>query len=228
MKNLTNKVAIFLFAVFLMVSCSTPETEQIQEQNSKVTNESTLNAKTTATTSTTLAGSPGVTFRIQQYIFQRPAAALGAGHVGVGYQVRRFYNGTPVEVSYHYGAVENNQGYPVVIPMNGNNGGWNRITDNSAQMIETMKNYYGYKYFKYKVQFTDATESQVNNAGLKMSGLANRGYVLAGNNCMNAVYDVLKELGTTGVPLIVISNYAPNNWYNSCTSAKGWSDSKTL
>ncbi len=223
MKKITNKIALVLFLVFLTFSCSTPEIEQnqIQEQTAQVLAESTLSSRAQ---NVSQPAPVTTTYTVKQYIFQRPAAAFGAGHVGVGFEVRTYTNGAQSNITYYYGAVENGAGSPIVLP-GGNNGGWSGYTATGANMFSIMKNTYGYVNYKFKAAFTNLSATQRNNAYAKLANFPNRGYVLATNNCMNACWDVLWELGTSNVAWVE-NNYLPNSWYNKCTN--GWSGSYTL
>ncbi len=218
MKKFTNNVAIVLFSVFLMMSCSAPEVEQTQEQT---VTESTLSS---SAINTNLPAPVTITYKVKQYIFQRPAAAFGLGHVGVGFEVRTYTNGVQSNITYYYGGVENAGGSAIVLP-GGNNGGWSGYTSTGASMFSIMKNTYGYKNYKYKTAFTALSATQRNNGYAKLANFPNRGYVLATNNCMNACWDVLWEIGTQNVAWVE-NNYFPNDWYNRSTL--NWSGSVAL
>ena len=219
MKKITSQIAIILFSVFLILSCSTPEIEQ--NQSSQVINQTALSAK-----SQNLNQSAPVTisYTVKQYIFQRPAAAFGLGHVGVGFEVRTYTNGVQSNITYYYGGVENAGGQAIVLP-GGNNGGWSGYTATGAAMFSIMKNTYGYVNYKFKTSFTALSAAQRNNGYAKLANFPNRGYVLATNNCMNACWDVLWEIGTQNVAWVE-NNYFPNDWYNRCTA--NWSGSVAL
>ena len=221
MKKITNQIAIVLFSVFLMMSCAAPEIENNQDKTSDAPLKSTLSARSQ------IIEQPApvtTTYTVKQYIFQRPNAAFGAGHVGVGFEVRTYTNGAQSNITYYYGAVENSGGSGIVLP-GGNNGGWSGYTGTGANMLSIMKNTYGYVNYKFKAAFTNLSLNQRNNAYAKLANFPNRGYILATNNCMNAAWDVLWELGTTNVAWVE-NNYLPNSWYNRCTN--GWSGSYAL
>jgi hypothetical protein len=223
MKKFSHKIALLLLSIFLTFSCSTPEIENIQNQNTQLKSETKLNSRSQ---SVNQIAPVTITYTVKQYIFQRPDGASGLGHVGVGYEVRTFSSGVQVSVTYYYGSVENSGGAMVVIPFYQNNGGWMSTCATGATMLNTMKSAaYGYKNYKYRTSFSALSSTQRANAYSKISFFPNRGYSLAGNNCMNAAWDVLWELGTPNVAWVQ-TNYFPNGWYNNCTV--GWSASTAL
>jgi len=221
MKNLTIKFsAFFLFAFLFFMSCSTPEAEQKALENTA------LEEASPKETSSENEASRGVaiTYKVKQYIFQRPVAAFGSGHVGVGYEVRTYSNGVQSNIKYYFGAVENGQGSPRV-PAGGNNGGWWQSASTGAAMFSVMKNSYGYKNVKFRIAYSNLSDTRRNNALNRISKFPSRGYLLATNNCMNACWDVLSELATPNVAWVE-NNILPNAWYNMTTN--GWSSSRAL
>lgn len=171
-------------------------------------------------------------YTVKRYVFLRTSGApspIGPlGHVGVAFEVRTFDGTDLIAIQYYVGSVENTQASPIVFP-GGNNGGWWSTTTSGAQLFSIMRNR---GYDKYKFQ---QAPSFVNNQTItlgynKLINFPNRGYNLSGNNCMNATYDVLVNLGSTvnvswpSVP----SNYFPTNWYNSLSVPNGWSNSNSL
>ncbi|HEX8575055.1 MAG TPA: hypothetical protein VF677_02055 [Flavobacterium sp.] len=220
MKNLTIKFsAFFLFAFLFLASCSAPEAEQKSLENTALEGRS---AK--GTTSENEASRAALTYKVKQYIFQRPNAAFGAGHVGVGYELRTYSNGVQSNIKYYFGSVENSQGSPSV-PRGGYNAGWWSTASTGAAMFSIMKNSYGYKNVKFRIAFSNLSDSRRINAYNQINTFPGRGYLVAGNNCMNACWDVLSELATPNVAWVE-RNYAPNVWYFRTTT--GWSSSRAL
>ena len=218
MKNLVIKFsASFLF--LLLMSCSAPETEQKSLENTTIEETSVEEM-----TSESEASRAGLTYTVKQYIFQRPNAAFGAGHVGVGYEVRTFSNGVQSNIKYYFGGVENGQGSPSV-PAGGFNGGWWSTASTGAAMFSIMRNSYGYVNVKFRIAYSNLSDSRRINAYNRISKFPSRGYILASNNCMNASWDVLSELATPNVAWVEF-NYAPNRWYSKTTN--GWSGSRAL
>ena len=205
---------LLLALVGFMSSCS---------QNEEVTPQAAGGRNENGGLKTTLAN----TYQVKRYIFQRPNGANGLGHVGVGFEVRIFNNGTLVSTTYYYGGVENSSA-SLNVPRNGNNGGWYRTSTSGATMLNTMKNApYNYVNYKFTASFSSSTSSNIGNGINKISDFPYRGYFLAGNNCMNATYDVLTSMNLTGASVAWPStNYAPNGWYNNTTN--GWSASTAL
>lgn len=220
MRNLTFKfLTFFLFAFLFLFSCSTPDTEQNSLDNT-VIKETSLNE----ISSENETSKATITYTVKQYIFQRPNAAFGAGHVGVGYELRTFSNNVQTNIKYYFGGVENGQGSPNV-PAGGFNGGWWSITSSGSSMFSIMKNSYGYKNVKFRIANSSLSNQRRINAYNRISQFPSRGYLLATNNCMNASWDVLSELATPNVAWVE-NNYKPNNWYNMTTW--GWSSSRAL
>jgi hypothetical protein len=209
MKKITlNFVMLLLALVGFMSSCS---------QNEEVTPQQTAGGR----------NEPNNTYTVKRYIFQRPNGANGLGHVGVGFEVRAFNGPRLLSTTYYYGGVENFSA-SLIVPRNGNNGGWWRTTSSSATMLNTMKNApYNYVNYKFTVDFASASPQSVDNGIAKIKDFPARGYFLAGNNCMNATYDVLTSMNLTGASVAWPStNYFPNGWYNGTTT--GWSTSRAL
>ena len=220
MKNLTFKFStFFLFAFLFLFSCSTPDAEQNSLDNTTI-KETSLN-ETSSENETSRAAT---TYTVKQYIFQRPNAAFGAGHVGVGYEVRSYANGVQTDIKYHFGAVENGQG-SANVPAGGYNGGWWSTASTGAAMFSIMRNSYGYVNVKFRIAYSSLSDSRRINAYNRISQFPSRGYLLATNNCMNASWDVLSELATPNVAWVE-NNYAPNSWYYRTTN--GWSSSRAL
>lgn len=213
MKKLFSKFLAFSL-LFIAFSCSPTDDLVTSPENTNTKNVEDNLASTAKV----------ITYKVKQYIFQRPAAAFGNGHVGVGYEVRTYSDGAQTNVTYYFGGVENPNGQPTVA--NGSyNGGWWSTATTGTGMLNIMKNSYGYNNYKFKTAFTAITPAQ-NTAGYnRLNSFAGRGYGLFGNNCMNASYEVLTDIGTAGVAW-PSTNWAPNKWYTDTTS--GWSGSTAL
>lgn len=224
MKKIGLKLVIFLLVISgLVSSCSTEELVQDVENTSikKTIDENSLNADNGAFSRVT-------TYKVKQYVFLRPEAVFGAGHVGVGYEIRTYFDGVQNSVEYIYGGVENSRGAAVVIPGQ-NNGGWSRASSTGASMLNYMKDNYGYSKYKFKTALIALSSSQKTNALNRVIAFPYRGYIVANNNCMNASYDVLIDLGTSGVTWPSSwDRWAPGSWYGDLTIKKGWSGSKSI
>lgn len=160
------------------------------------------------------------TYSIKRYVFSRSSGAGGLGHVGVGVEIRTT---NPTTVRYYNGAVENTTGSPATLP-GGNNGGWYRInTDYNGMLLNFTSR--GYNFLKFEKSFKNVTKQRALNTVNEVMYLPNRGYLLAGNNCMNATYDVLNQGGGLFIPAPAVTAvlYAPNVWFNSLTTGLGWS-----
>ena len=215
MKKITlNFVMLLLALVGFMSSCS--QNEEVTPQAAGGRNEND-GAQQNST----------ITYTVKRYIFQRPNGANGLGHVGVGFEVRAFFGVTLLNTTYYYGGVENSSA-SLIVPRNGKNDGWYREATSGAAMLNTMKNApYYYVNYKFTANFESASSTSINNGIAKIKDFPARGYFLAGNNCMNATYDVLTSMNLSGASVAWPStNYFPNGWYNATTT--GWSTSRAL
>ena len=160
------------------------------------------------------------TYSIKRYVFSRSGAAGGLGHVGVGVEIRTT---NPTTVRYYNGAVENSTGSFAVLP-GGNNGGWYGINTSYSGMLLNFTSR-GYNFIKFTQSFHNVTKQRALNTVNEVMYLPNRGYLLGGNNCMNATYDVLNQGGGLFIPAPTasVALYAPNVWFNSLTTGLGWS-----
>lgn len=160
------------------------------------------------------------TYSIKRYVFSRSSGAGGLGHVGVGVEIRTT---NPTTVRYYNGAVENERASFAILP-GGNNGGWYRInTDYNSMLLNFTSR--RYNYVKFTKSFQTVSKTRALNTVNEVMKIPNRGYLLAGNNCMNATYDVLNQGGGLFIPAPTASAvlYAPNVWFNSLTTTIGWS-----
>lgn len=172
------------------------------------------------------------TWKIKRYIFNRSNGAAGAGHVGVGFELR---STNPTAVYFYAGGVELWQAAYYVAP-GGNNTGWAKYFPSNAAMLNFMKNGgYAYNRYCFEKSFKDINKAQVDATYNKLVAFPGRGYQLNGNNCMNATYDVLVSATFANVPNPSnnIFNYLPNSWYinicqNESNSAFNWSGNNNL
>ena len=216
MKNLFTKLSVCLLMAssLFLTSCSTNSDE-------------ILTASEKNNTLEVSSGKLATTYTIKRYVFNRESAVGGLGHVGVGFEVRTT---NPTSVIYYYGGVENSKGSPAV-GLGGANGGWWGTTASGSIMFSVMKNTYGYSRYKFEKAFMNISTTRVTNSINEIKYFPNRGYLLLGNNCMNASYDVLNQGGGLILPNPTIATslaYIPNNWYNLFVSFNGWSGSVNL
>lgn len=221
MKNLLKnlKVGILLSSTLFLFNCSkenetTPEQVIVQEAAAvKPIDGSGSNSKVETT------------WTIKRYIFNRSNGAQGAGHVGVGLEIR---SANPTAVYFYGGAVENEKG-SFSVPRGGNNSGWAYSFTSNAALLSYMKNTRKYDRYKFEGSFKNISYAKVTDSYNKLVDLPNRGYNLLGNNCMNATYDVLIQAGGVYVANpSTYANYLPNGWYNDFSGSNGWSNSNNL
>ncbi len=228
MKNLSLKVLAVLsvFTLSLSIgSCSNDEAPipnqntVVNLQEAKVENSQEFNPESLPIEYSARLLDAG-TYSIKRYVFSRSNGAGGLGHVGVGVEIRTT---NPTTVRFYNGAVENSTGSFGVLP-GGNNGGWYIINTSYSAMLNNFTSR-GYNYIKSTKSFTNVTKQRALNTVNEVMYLPNRGYLLAGNNCMNATYDVLNQGGGLFIPLpnAAAAFYAPNVWFNSLTIGLGWS-----
>lgn len=135
-------------------------------------------------------------------------------HIGFGFQV--------APKVYVFGSVENRAGCAIVLP-GGDNGFWMTV-GSKQEMLATFKNpsssgFHGTtwpgnvaNYDQYKM--TRVKTLDVSAAVKIAENLYHNGYEIGGNNCLNAVYNVLKAYG-----VLFGTNVTPGNlWCPSGTS----------
>ncbi|MET8151700.1 hypothetical protein ACIBSW_29660 [Actinoplanes sp. NPDC049668] len=151
------------------------------------------------------------------YVFVRPGGANGLGHIGWGYR-------TTCTGSYSYGSVENPTGKPH-IDRGADNGFW-RQGGTESQMLSAMR---GRGYQAYKQTVSSRARFDPSPANGVAAAAAGRGYDVIGNNCADAVWDVLHAYGVPDLPYLQL-HPAPNNWYGSLgtTANVSWSASTSL
>ena len=221
MKKLSLRILMSLSVITLSlssISCSNDE-EQIPTANA-VENLQQVIVADSPTENTARLLDAG-TYSIKRYVFARTGGANGLGHVGVGVEIRTT---NPTTVRYYNGSVENGKASPFVLP-GGFNDGWYRINTDYNGMRNNFTSR-GYNYLKFTQTFTNVTKQRALNTVNEVMYLPNRGYALAGNNCMNAVYDVLNQGGGLFVyaPTANPVTYAPNLWFNALFTSDGWSN----
>jgi hypothetical protein len=211
----TIKLLAIAFALCLNFSCSTEEVQN-ETSDTKSVNENEISAQRLLD-----AGS----YSIKRYVFSRSTGAGGLGHVGVGVEIRTT---NPTTVRYYCGAVENESASFIVLP-GGNNGGWYQIKTSYEGMFNEFKNR-RYNYLKFTKSFQNVTKQRALNTVNEVMYLPGRGYSLAGNNCMNATYDVLNQGGGLFIPAptATAALYAPNVWFNSLATTIGWSNQSSM
>ncbi len=218
MKNSLKKLSLLLltsgFALFYSCTTNNDEiTEKVEASELTPPVESTLNARAETT------------WTIKRYIFNRSNGANGAGHVGVGLEIR---SANPSAVYFYGGGVENERG-SFSIPRGGNNSGWSSSFTSNAGLLAYMKNSKNYNRYKFEGSFKTISYAKVLDSYNKLVDLPKRGYNLLGNNCMNATYDVLIQAGGVYVANpSTYANYLPNGWYNDFSGNNGWSNSINL
>jgi hypothetical protein len=220
MKKLSLKVlaALSVFTLLLSISSCSNDEEPIPTINA-VENLQEIVVADSPDENTARLLDAG-TYSIKRYVFSRSSGAGGLGHVGVGVEIRTT---NPTTVRYYNGAVENERSSFLVLP-GGNNGGWYRINTDYNGMLNNFTSR-GYNFIKFTKSFTNVTKQRALNTVNEVMYLPGRGYLLAGNNCMNATYDVLNQGGGLFIPAPTASAalYAPNVWFNSLVTGIGWS-----
>jgi hypothetical protein len=230
MKKITFKLLmLFIIALsFTVVSCSNDEDFSNQSQSV------TKSDETTISNSANKAIGPNLPdlYEVKKYVFVRTSGANGLGHVGVAFELRARITGVNY-TSFYCGAIEGTNGWFGIpnpfTPAGGNNGGWTQQVSTQPQMFNlfTTRGYNGYKFSQ---NFLTVTLARSNAGKAILNGFPTRGYNVSGNNCMNAVYDLLSNFsfpGDAGNPAVP-NSYAPNNWYSSLTVNGGWSNSNQL
>ncbi|RZU53566.1 hypothetical protein EV385_5495 [Krasilnikovia cinnamomea] len=151
------------------------------------------------------------------YVFVRPSGANGLGHVGWGYR-------TTCGDSYSFGSVENPHGKPH-IKAGADNGSW-RQNGTESQMLSAMRSR---GYLSYKSTTASSSRFDPGPANSAAAAAAGRGYAVIGNNCADAVWDVLHAYGVPDLPYLQL-HPAPNNWYGNLghTTHVDWSASTGL
>lgn len=227
MKNLFTRLKVLaVVGGLLLTSCSSEPTNNIATTN--------LDTKTMTLEQAVQNQSPSSrvenVYTVKKYIFNREGGAGGLGHVGVAFELRAVINGVTY-TSFYQGAVEGNNGWfgvPLGFISQGDfNGGWTSQVSTQSQMFQEFRNRQ-YNRYKFGTSFTSTSFATSNVAKTLLSNFERRGYNLAGNNCMNAAYDVVATFsGTNGNPSVP-NQFFPNSWYNNLTTARGWSGSKAL
>jgi hypothetical protein len=226
MKKITLKL-IMLFTIalsFTTISCSNDDST---DQNQLTAKSNDLGSSKTAVAKAIGPNLPDL-YEVKKYVFVRKNGANGLGHVGVAFELRARISGVNY-TSFYCGGVEGTNGWfgipNAFTPAGGDNGGWQKQVSTQAQMFAQFgaKGYNGYKFSQ---NFLIVTLARSNAGKAIISGFPGRGYNVSGNNCMNAVYDLLSNFsfpGDAGNPAVP-SSYAPNSWYASLTVNGGWSN----
>jgi hypothetical protein len=164
-------------------------------------------------------------YKAKGYIFLREPGPFGLGHVGVGYEFRTYYSDGTYRATYVYGGVENPGGI-YSVPAGSYNGGW--FAEGSYDGMMRAMRAYGYTQYKFTASFFSTTTGREATAYGKASNFGGRGYLVAGNNCMNATYDVLYALGTPNLRAPSnVPDWSPRWWFwNGITT--GWSSARAL
>lgn len=224
MKNLFKnlKAALLLTSTILLVNCSTESTTEEKLIKESVSNE----IKAPGNPNETEGARTETTWKIKRYVFCRTNGAAGAGHVGVGFELR---STNPTAVYYYAGAVEMWQ-TAYSVPRGANNDGWRKQFTTANDMFAWVKKHpYNYNRYVYEASFKDISYTEVTNTYNKLLDFPNRGYTLNGNNCMNAAYEVLTTANSVYVPNPAIAPlWLPNGWYNAIASRTSWSNSQNL
>ncbi len=131
------------------------------------------------------------------YVFVRPAAVGGLGHVGWGF--------VQSATTCVFGGTENTGSWPVVLP-GFDNAAWHRH-DSFAQMLTRMRAR-GYSY--YKVCPGVGFPQRALNEAVRAEG---SGYVGVANNCMDHAYNVLTRYGVIPLPW-PSHRITPNSWFD--------------
>ena len=171
-------------------------------------------------------------YEVKKYVFNRKNGANNLGHVGVAFELRARISGVTY-TSFYDGAVEGTNGWfnipNAYIPAGVNNGGWNFQRSTSAQMFADFKSRQ-YDRYKFSQNFLIVPIARSNAGNVIIAGFPGRGYNVYGNNCMDAVYQLLNNFsfpGDSGNPTVP-SQYFPNNYYDSLSVNGGWSTSRVL
>lgn len=131
---------------------------------------------------------------VKIYLFLRLPGPFGLGHTGVGYEVREMSGSAVIRAYSFYGGVENPGGSAVVVA-GLNNGGWSGFGANgNVEMLGAMRAK-GYTNYKFEAAFRPVDPWRLDQAWRSLSRFPQRGYSVQGNNCMNASYEVLVQLG---------------------------------
>lgn len=230
MKKITFKLLmLFIIALsFTAVSCTNDEDTIDQSQLVNKTNDIEISKAAAKGIGPNL---PDL-YQVKKYVFVRTNGANGLGHVGVAFELRARITGVNY-TSFYCGAIEGTNGWfdipNAFTPPGSNNGGWNEQVSTQSQMFAlfTARRYNAYKFSQ---NFLVVTLARSNAGKTILAGFPGRGYNVSGNNCMNAVYDLLtnfsfpNDAGNPTVP----SSYAPNNWYSTLTVNGGWSNSNQI
>ena len=232
MKNLLKnlKVGVLLSSTLFLFNCTNESAQEIQQK--EVLTAADASTVKPETSNDTESKAVATTWKIKRYIFNRANGAGGAGHVGVGFELRSI---NPTAVYFYAGGVELWQQAYYVAP-GGNNTGWAKYFATNAEMLNYMKNGpYSYNRYCFEKSFKDIYKYEVDATYNKLVAFPKRGYQLNGNNCMNATYDVLVSATFSNVPNPSnnIFNYLPNSWYtnicqNESNSAFNWSGNYNL
>ena len=226
MKKITTLFLMLFSAAFFfaLTGCS----------NDEDTIDSSVSSQTTSNNLTSKSIGPNLPdlYEVKKYVFVRSNGANGLGHVGVAFELRARITGVTY-TSFYNGAIEGTNGWfgipNAFTPVGGNNGGWNNQRTTQAQMFAEFRSR-GYNAYKFSQNFLIVTLARSNDGKAILNGFPGRGYNVSGNNCMNAVYDLLSNFsfpGDSGNPSVP-NSYLPNNWYNSLTVNGGWSNSNAL
>jgi hypothetical protein len=221
MKKLSLKVlaALSVFTLLLSISSCSNDEQPTPTINAVENLQETVVAASPAENTARLLDAG--TYSIKRYVFVKTSGASGLGHVGVGVEIRTT---NPTTVRYYNGSVENGKSSFIILP-GGFNDGWYRINTDYNGMLNNFTTR-GYNYLKFTQTFTNVTKQRALNTVNEIMYLPNRGYSLAGNNCINAVYDVLNQGGGLFVypPTANPVTYAPNIWFNALYTSNGWSN----
>ena len=171
-------------------------------------------------------------YEVKKYVFVRTNGANGLGHVGVAFELRARITGVTY-TSFYCGGIEGTNGWfgipNAFTPLGGDNGGWTQQVSTQPQMFAQF-GARGYNAYKFSQNFLIVTLARSNAGKAILAAFPGRGYNVSGNNCMNAVYNLLSNFsfpGDAGNPSVP-SSYLPNNWYGSLTVNGGWSNSVVL
>ena len=172
----------------------------------------------------------GDVYTIKKYIFSRSKGAGRLGHVGVAFELRATIGGVNY-ISFYEGGIEGTNGWfgipNAFTPLGGNNGGWSNQVSTRDQMINEFKAR-RYNRYKFGVAFVSTTAATSNYAKGLLAFFPSRGYNVAGNNCMNASYDVIASFSENNGNPSVPNQYLPNSWYDGLTVASGWGNSISM
>jgi hypothetical protein len=224
MKKFTLKMIMVLSVITFSLTNTSCTNESVdnstQTTNSKLTLEQALQQQNPNSRVANV-------YTIKKYIFNRSSGANGLGHVGVAFELKATINGVNY-TSFYEGGVEGTNGWfgiPNAFTSPGsNNGGWWNQVSTQPQMLNEFRAR-GYNRYKFGAAFISTTQAISDNSKAILAAFPNRGYNVAGNNCMNASYDVIASFsGSNGNPSVP-TQYFPNNWYNALSVSGGWSNS---